>query len=573
MGLLKDNEGQINQTITSISEGGKSIMYSKTRDTLEESLIASINQHVNEAIYRSVFNQGLVYVNQAFVKMFGYESIIEVLNNSALELYYDAKQRKELGNELVKTGSVINREIKFKRKDGSSFYGSLSSIKVVGDDGAIYFDGTIRDITAEKVAEEKLHYQYKMQKLLISISSKYINMPLDFIDQTVQSTLEELGDFLNVDRIHIYNYDFNKNECAVTYEWCAALVKSVLNDPKTIAIEPIIDIVNSHFEGKTVYVKDVDQMEEGISKLSLQARRTKSILTVPMMLENNCVGFVGIETTRSVREYTEEEIAAVRLFANMYVNITWRANNHIRLRKLLETTSIQNKRLKDFSQITSHNIRASVANLLALNEFIQEDPTNTEFLDSLDATIQKLNTSVDNINNLINFDRKNEIFIKKDCNVSASIANVLRHNRQAIAEKRIRIKNALPPELYIRAFIIYVDSIFHHLISNAIKFGVEGEAGDIEIDYYVKSDKLTVRIKDFGKGIDLKKYGNKLFKAGVRLDLSDRNSQGMGLFMCKYMTEEMGGKIEVESAPNVGTIFSVSFPLSETEKLLVEKDI
>ena len=534
------------------------------QDLEEESLLRSINKNINEAIYRSVYKKGLIYVNDAFAKMFGFENAEEVINYNASELYDDSLERRNLGDEILHEGSVINKEVKFKRKDGSLFLGSLSSIKVIGEDGVIYFDGAIRDITAEKAAEKRLKYQYEMQKLLISISSKYINMPLDFINETVNTTLSELGSFLDADRIQINNYDFSRNESISEYEWCNTDIPPTQNKTHSIALDPMLQMVQRHFEGRSVYIKDVSALEESVAKLTLQAQGVKSVLTVPMMHENNCVGFVRLDAVKTIRQYSADHIAAIKLFANMSVNVTSRATDQLRLHKLLETTSTQNKRLKDFSYITSHNIRTSVANLIAINDHLKEDPTNKVFLAALDTSVENLNTSVTNINHLLNFDNKNEILEKKNCNVAGSIANVLRHNRQSINEKEISIESRIHSGIYVKAFIVYLDSIFHHIISNAIKYGTNEQSKQINITYARNQKLIDIIIEDSGNGIDLERYGQKLFKAGVRLHSSGHGGQGMGLFMCKYMIEAMGGQISVTSSPGKGASFTISLPSADT---------
>lgn len=522
-------------------------------------LLQSISHNINEAIYRSVHNNGLVYINVAFAKMFGYESTIEILNGEPINLYADPNDRQRLAAELTQHGALSNKEVRFRKKDGSVFCGSLSSIMVEGRDGVTYFDGAIRDISAEKEAEKKLKYQSDMQRTLINISSKYINLPLESVDETIHETLKSLGCFLGIDKIQIHEYDFEESVCTTTYEWYADGISPVIEHQASVPFKEIEEMMCLHFEGKDLYVPDVDSLSQGPVRSKLKDQGIKSILTVPMMLENCCVGFISIESIRSTREYTSNESSMIQLFANMSVNITSRAQDQKRLHKLLETTSIQNQRLKDFSQITSHNIRASVANLIALNSLLQTDPIHKGYLESLDVTVGRLNTSINNLNSLLNFDNANELLEKKDCNIALSINRVIRHNYQSIQEKELKITKNIPEKLIGKAFPIYLDGIFHHIISNAIKYGTSKDAKQIVIESTETADSITISVSDFGRGIDLTRYGAKLFKAGVRFQAHECEGQGMGLFITKYMVEAMKGQISVKSEPNKGCSFMVSF--------------
>lgn len=408
-------------------------------------------------------------------------------------------------------------------------------------------------------AEEALRYQSEMQQLLIDISSKYINLPLDLIDQTIQTSLEKLGLFIGADRVQIHNYDFSNNQFSSTYEWCREGVTPAMEESHKVPLGSVAEMVQHHMEGKHLFIGDVSKMKEGIPKDFLTSTGVKSVLTVPMLLTNDCVGFVGFDSVRNSRSYTEYEITMMKLFANMSVNITSRAKNQERLHRLLETTSVQNKRLKDFSHLTSHNVRASVANLMAINELIHEDPENKAYLNSLDVTVNRLNTSVYNINNLLNFENNHEILEKVECNVTASIKRVLKHSEGVINKKNLEVVVKLPKVLSVKAFPSYLDSIFHNLISNAVNYGCSAEARRIEITHKACERGTSISVRDFGRGIDLERHGSKIFNAGARFHTDNGDNQGLGLFMSKYMVEALGGKIKVASEPGKGTTFEVQF--------------
>jgi len=69
-------------------------------------------------------------------------------------------------------------------------------------------------------------------------------------------------------------------------------------------------------------------------------------------------------------------------------------------------------------------------------------------------------------------------------------------------------------------------------------------------------------IKDNGRGIDLKKHGDKLFGM-YKTFHGNPDAQGIGLFITKYQIETMGGSVEVESEENIGTTFKIYFKSTE----------
>jgi PAS domain S-box-containing protein len=123
---------------------------------LQESqeLLASINQHISEGIYRSNNNK-VVYANKAFAELFGY-SLEEVLQNRAITYYVDPNVRMELLKVLEKEVAYQNQEVRLKKKDGTEFWALISSTRYVDEKGEVFFDGVIRNISKLKEAEEEL---------------------------------------------------------------------------------------------------------------------------------------------------------------------------------------------------------------------------------------------------------------------------------------------------------------------------------------------------------------------------------------------------------------------------------
>ena len=102
-----------------------------------EDLLASINRNVNEGLYRSTPDRGLVYVNQAFARMFGYDSPEEVLRLPSAMLYDDPERREEMKRLIAERGQFVSEEVRFRRRDGSAFWGLVSSTGVRGPDGSV----------------------------------------------------------------------------------------------------------------------------------------------------------------------------------------------------------------------------------------------------------------------------------------------------------------------------------------------------------------------------------------------------------------------------------------------------
>ncbi|GAF15068.1 LOW QUALITY PROTEIN: hypothetical protein JCM19045_4411 [Bacillus sp. JCM 19045] len=117
-----------------------------------------------------------------------------------------------------------------------------------------------------------------------------------------------------------------------------------------------------------------------------------------------------------------------------------------------------------------------------------------------------------------------------------------------------------------------LQQLFTNLISNGVKFSPDG--GTIEIETMLEDDQIVVDVKDAGLGIPKSDQPN-LFRKFFRVDNSDRRAiggTGLGLPICKEIAEFHGGRIFLSSSSEQGTVFRMTFPLSNVEDVLQEAE-
>jgi signal transduction histidine kinase/DNA-binding response OmpR family regulator/ligand-binding sensor domain-containing protein len=130
--------------------------------------------------------------------------------------------------------------------------------------------------------------------------------------------------------------------------------------------------------------------------------------------------------------------------------------------------------------------------------------------------------------------------------------------------KQITISFAATPKSYRTAVDVkMIDRVVDNLISNAVKYSSQGQTVDI---LFTGNEKCwTLSVKDYGIGIS-KPAQRKLFREFYRSD-NAVNAQtlgsGIGLLMAKKYVELHGGTIDVQSALNEGSTFTVSIPHRE----------
>lgn len=108
---------------------------------------------------------------------------------------------------------------------------------------------------------------------------------------------------------------------------------------------------------------------------------------------------------------------------------------------------------------------------------------------------------------------------------------------------------------------VLLNSVFQNLIDNAYKYSSPSKRF-LEIKVEQTKKNFVILFKDRGIGIDKKEF-NSIFKKFYRVknQFNQQGSIGLGLSFCKEITEFMGGEIKVESEINIGTSFTLIFPI------------
>ena len=375
----------------------------------------------------------------------------------------------------------------------------------------------------------------------------------------INDSLKQLGEFVGADRSYVFDFNLDKGLCNNTFEWCAPGITPEIETNQNLTLDMMPELVEAHLNGQPMIVNDVQEVEKVDFKKLLQAQGIKSFITMPMIHDKECVGFVGFDWVKHHHTASQKEVILLELFSEMLVNIRIRSHNERELHKLFSKTIEQNQRLKDFSYITSHNFRSSVANLVGLLTIIEEDPLNKEYFEMLKATALKLNLAIDAINDLLNFEKDISNLDKEEINLLEVVNDVIFLNRKSAVDKKIDLKVDIPKDLTLRILPAYLQSILHNLITNAMKYGVTESSRKVEISAIKQAKGVLLTVADQGRGIDMKRFGSKMFQLGSRFHPDEESGHGMGLYMTKQQIEAIDGRIEVESEQNKGTKFKVYF--------------
>lgn len=127
------------------------------RVKLSENKYRSIFNNSAEGMFQTSLDGKFLTVNNALVNILGYKRKEELKKlNIEFDIYKYVGERKKLIKELYEKGEVRNKQITLKRKDGSDVIVLLNDKIFVDDNGnKTYFEGTIKDVTEQVLAENR----------------------------------------------------------------------------------------------------------------------------------------------------------------------------------------------------------------------------------------------------------------------------------------------------------------------------------------------------------------------------------------------------------------------------------
>ncbi|GAA4030393.1 hypothetical protein GCM10022386_12880 [Flavobacterium cheonhonense] len=242
-------------------------------------------------------------------------------------------------------------------------------------------------------------------------------------------------------------------------------------------------------------------------------------------------------------------------------DVTEEKNKEKEREQLIRELTQNNKDLKQFSYITSHNLRAPLSNLTGLLNLVEdmdiEDPELKEIISGFTKSTHLLNETINDLVKVVII-KDNPSIHKEKVLIKEIFENVFNQLSFLIGLHKPILKIDLEEVSILNINKSYLESIFLNLLTNAIKYRSENRQLKVNISSKVEGDNLVLTFKDNGVGIDLVRNRDKIFGLYQRFH-NHPDSKGLGLYLVKSQVEAMGGTINVESTVGKGTTFTIVF--------------
>ena len=234
------------------------------------------------------------------------------------------------------------------------------------------------------------------------------------------------------------------------------------------------------------------------------------------------------------------------------------------------------KMKRDFVTAFTHDLRTPLATVKGYVELVRMDGSVTdrqeEDLIGVTRAANLMKSLIEDLLELSRLERLEQLTREK-IHLKKSVQATINAMKPLAETKGIElVLDEQRSNLVIEGNSVLLSRAVGNLLDNAVKYTPPG--GQIHVKLAHHNGQALVSVIDNGPGIqarDLPRVFEKFYRA--RPELDEVPGTGLGLAIVKTIAEQHGGQVWVESQPNVGSVFTIAFPLVENGENLIEKPI
>lgn len=477
-------------------------------------------ESLSAGVFFSTAEGKMLDANPALIRMWGFDSKEDLQAHDLRERFADPEQREQLVHDTAVNGSVQDRQVTYRRKDGTHMQGRASAKAIRDRDGRVVrFQGTIEDITDRVEIEKQLHREQEFTRRLIECFPDLIAV----VDTEARFTFasERAKDVLGV---------------SGTDHIGRRLGGRTHPDDRTALAEMLADIVAGR--------KRSAQLEYRVRHADGSWKTLRGSFGPLYDEAGKITGVVA-----SARDVTES--------------------------LLIEQHLAQREKLAAMGQMmtgAAHELNNPLTAILGVSDLLRENAVDDATRRRADLILQQARRAASIVQNLLAFSRPAALGNAK-VGLVEIVERALLSQRKSLSERNIRVNTQVSPDLpLVEGDARLLTQVFTNLITNAEQsIAATRQSGTIEVSLSRQGNHLCATIADDGGGISPENIG-KIFDPFFTTKRPGGGS-GLGLTICLAVVKEHGGRIEVESAPGRGATFQVLLPVAPGTPAAAPPDI
>ena len=265
----------------------------------------------------------ILLVNDEACRVKGY-SEEDMLNMKVQDLDPGIMNEDHIGKvwEKLQPGKPSRLESISVRKDGSTYMSEvhLNAVELGGKSVVLAIS---YDISEHKRSQEILAKRAEFERLISEISSEFVGLTSDRIDEGINRALASIGAFSGADRAYVFLFQDVNEVVESTHEWCAEDIESKIDDMADKALASYHPaLAEQVLKQEVFHIPDVANLPAELrhEKEHFEAHDVKSIIIVPMRLDDRLIGFLGLHAVKEPKAWTDDVQVFLRVVGETLSN-------------------------------------------------------------------------------------------------------------------------------------------------------------------------------------------------------------------------------------------------------------
>ncbi len=262
-----------------------------------------------------VKEETLLYVNNRFLEIFGYDPTDEVIGRPiAIFAHRDDEKRVREFVGAGQRGEIVPARHEFKgmRKDGTTMdvEAYVTHTAFGGESVSLTY---FRDITQRKQTLDALETRLRMEELVSSISTCFLDAGPGDLGDSMRDASKIMGEFAGIEEVRLMLFSVDPGGEAEEYAW-----RRSGTDPRAEGLSSLLPLEWTEKRlaaSGVLYLSGREDLpvEAGSERKTWETLGIASVLVIPASLRGRQVGLVAFPTRGKDRSWSEEEIVALRL--------------------------------------------------------------------------------------------------------------------------------------------------------------------------------------------------------------------------------------------------------------------
>ncbi len=426
-------------------------------------------------------------------------------------------------------------------------------------------------LIARKRAEEALAQAMGLERLASSILALVLIGGPDNEDATIQRGLRDLGEFLDIDRATLWQWEDADAQIRVSYGW-HSLAGGAPRDP--IATTDLPWLSERLRAGEEVVLARIGDLPDlaATDRSTLEDLGLKSLLAAPLAAAGASTGGFVMSCTRAEREWSRTVVDGARLLAQVFASLLARRAAAARERAI-EAVAAQDRAalqhmirvdlLGQLSASIAHQLNQPLAAILgnaeAARTILGRDVIDlAEVRDICDDIISENNRAAEVIRRLGALYKRGEMTLAP-VDLNALVDGTLELLRSEMQKREVRVETDLDAALpMVEGGEVQLQQVLLNLFLNAADAMAVTPAAQRKL--FIKTGQaggeVHIQVTDAGVGVPPEDIDT-IFEAFWS---TKPGGMGIGLAMCASIIAAHRGRVTAVNNDGAGATFSVSLP-------------